>query len=69
MTAPFKARPYAEIKAARQAAILAGEKLIAKGACFFCAWELPKPALYCCGDCASEYQKERAELVGPAGSP
>lgn len=56
----FTARPYSEIVATRRAAIVAGEKLIPKGACFFCAWELPKPALYCSADCAQGYQAELA---------
>lgn len=60
----FTARPYAEIAATRRVAILTGAKILPKGACHFCDFALPKPALYCCADCSNEYQKERAALAG-----
>ena len=60
----FRPRPYEEIVKARQASILAGEKVgIPKGTCYFCAWSLPKPALYCSGECAQSYMVERADLL------
>ena len=60
----YRPKPYSEVKADRQAAILAGEKVgIPKGICHFCHWELPKPALYCSADCAHGYMVERAELL------
>jgi hypothetical protein len=61
----FKPRAYSDIAAARKASILANAPIIAKGECHYCAWSLPKPALYCCGECASEFQKECAELAAP----
>lgn len=55
-----------EIDAARRAAILARTKLIPKGACHFCGYRLhAKGALWCATDCATEYEKERAELLEP----
>jgi len=60
----FKSRSYAEIAAKRSASILAGAKQIPTGACHFCGYALPKPALYCCADCSKEFQKERAALAG-----
>jgi hypothetical protein len=55
-----------EIDAARRAAILARTKLIPKGACHFCAYRLhAKGALWCSTDCATEYEKERIDLVEP----
>lgn len=57
-------RPYAEIAAARKAAILAHAPLIPKGECHCCGWELPKPALWCATQCALDYEAEKAELLG-----
>ena len=56
----------AEIDAARRAAILARTKLVPKGCCHFCGYRLSaKGALWCATDCATEYEKERVELVEP----
>lgn len=56
----------AEIDAARRAAILARSKLIPKGACHFCGYKLhAKGALWCATDCATEYEKERVDLLEP----
>lgn len=60
----FKTRPYAEIAAERRVAILAGAKLIPKSCCHFCAYAVPKGALYCSGTCAADYQAERKDLLG-----
>jgi hypothetical protein len=56
----------AEIDAARRAAILARVKLVPKGCCHFCAYRLhAKGALWCSTDCATEYEKERVDLLEP----
>lgn len=57
-------RPYAEIKAARQAAILARAPLIPKDRCHCCDWPVPKSALWCATACAQDYEAEKAELLG-----
>ena len=60
----FKARPYAEIAASRAARIAAGEKVIPKGECYFCAWKFQHKELYCSFSCAESYALERKELLG-----
>jgi hypothetical protein len=60
----FKARPYAQIAAERRAAILAGAKLIPKSCCHFCAYAVPKGALFCSGCCGADYQAELKDLLG-----
>lgn len=50
---------------ARRAAILARTKLYPKGACHFCGYRLGKGALWCSTDCATEYEKERVDLLEP----
>lgn len=57
-------RPYAEIKAARKAAILAHAPLIPKGECHCCGWEVPPRALWCATVCARDYEDEKFELLG-----
>jgi hypothetical protein len=64
MTA-FKARLYSDIAAARRAAIMAGAKIIPKGECHFCAWPFQAKELWCCSECATCYETERAELAAP----
>lgn len=58
-------RPYAEIKVARQAAILAHAPLVPKGECHMCAWtRIPKGALWCSSSCCLDYEAEKDELLG-----
>lgn len=52
----------AEIDAARKQAIVANAPLYPKCACHYCAYKVPKLALWCSSDCAVEYAKERADL-------
>lgn len=59
-------RPYAEIKAARRAAILARAPLIPKGECHCCGWGVPKLALWCSFSCAQDYAAEKAEILASA---
>lgn len=63
----YKAKPYAEIMAQRQADILAGAKVHPKGACWFCLWPFQAKELYCSADCAQAYLAEVAKLLPPAG--
>lgn len=61
----FRARPYAEIMASRRSRIVAGENIVPKGECFFCAWPFQHKELYCSAACAAEYEAERVELTAP----
>jgi hypothetical protein len=56
-------KTLAEIDAERQAAILAHAPLLPKRACHYCAWEVPRLALWCCAKCAQSYEKEKSELL------
>lgn len=60
----FNPKPYSEIAAERRAAILAGAKLIPKSCCHFCAYAVPRGALWCSGVCAADYEAERKDLTG-----
>lgn len=60
----YTPRPYSEIKAARQASILAGAPLIPKCHCFYCDLAVPAKALYCSTVCAQDYAQEVKELRG-----
>lgn len=61
----FLPRTYAQISAARKAAILAGAPLIPKGECHMCAWKnIPPRALWCSTCCAKDYEAERKDLLG-----
>lgn len=56
----------AEIDAARRAAILARVKPAPKGCCHFCEYRVDaRGALWCSTDCATEYEKERVDLLEP----
>lgn len=56
----------AEIDAARRADILARVKPAPKGCCHFCGYRVDaRGALWCSTDCATEYEKERVDLVEP----
>lgn len=60
----YTPRPYAQIKAARQAAILAGAPLIPKCHCHMCDRSIAARELWCSTSCADDYAKEVKELRG-----
>jgi hypothetical protein len=60
----FTPRPYVEIAAERRAAILAGARLIPKSCCHFCAYAVPRGALWCSTLCAQDFEAERKDLLG-----
>jgi hypothetical protein len=64
----YRARPYAEIKEARQQAILSGAPMIPKGRCHCCDYSVPPKALFCSGVCAEDFEKERAMLTAPVSA-
>jgi hypothetical protein len=56
----------AEIDATRRAAILDRVKPAPKGCCHFCGYRVDaRGALWCSTDCATEYEKERVDLLEP----
>jgi len=55
----------AKIDSARRAAILARVILIPKGCCHFCGYQLGKGALWCSTGCATDYERERIDLLEP----
>ena len=62
----YTPRPYADIKAARQKAILFGAPLIPKCHCHMCDCRIAAKELFCSGVCATDYHEEVASLSQPA---
>lgn len=56
-------RPYADIKAIRQAAILSGTKPIPKERCHMCDRTIAARELWCSTVCASDYAAEVKDLT------
>ena len=58
----YTPRPYADIKAARQKAIISGTPLIPKCHCHMCDCSVAPRELWCSGVCAKDYEEEVASL-------
>lgn len=56
-------RSYADIAAARKAAILSGAPIHPKGTCHMCDFHVEPKALWCSTLCAQEFHAEKAELL------
>lgn len=56
-------KPEAEVAAERRQAILAHAPLRPKNVCHYCAWGVPKLALWCSASCAQSYEAEKAALL------
>ena len=56
-------KPIAQVDSERRAAILARAPIIPKGACHYCAWPFQGKELWCCSDCHSQYEAEKAAIL------
>jgi predicted nucleic acid-binding Zn ribbon protein len=50
---------YEETEQSRRMAILKNEPVVAKGRCHYCAFAVPPKAIYCCQECARNFQAEQ----------
>lgn len=60
-------KPYAQIKAERNAKQLSNKPLVPGMYCHNCDWKLPVKGHFCCGACGEDYEAEKAELLARDG--